>query len=267
MSSPAPDTLPIRHFPARDGHSLAYRELGAGRPLVLIHGYFTNAIENWIRPGHAARIAERGYRVIMPDLRAHGDSAKPHDAASYPPDILADDGLALIAHLGLDDYDLAGYSLGGRTATRLVARGAMPKRLVIAGQGLDSIVTPSQRRTAGFFYRVLTEAGTFEPGSREWKSEQFMRKINGDPVALLHVLETSVPTPPDALTRITLPTLVLIGDEDPRPAQALADALPNARYATIPGNHTSAVRHPDRMGQAIAEFLASAPLRTADNRA
>ena len=55
-SSPA--DLPIRHFTARDGTRLAWRETGQGRPLVLIHGYFSNAFVNWIRYGHAAKIAE-----------------------------------------------------------------------------------------------------------------------------------------------------------------------------------------------------------------
>ena len=87
--------------------------------MVLLHGLFSNADTNWIRFGHAAEIAARGFRVIMPDLRAHGDSAAPHDEASYPPDVLARDGLELIAHLGLTDYDLGGYSLGARTAARM----------------------------------------------------------------------------------------------------------------------------------------------------
>ncbi len=107
--------LPVRHFQGRDGAELAYREAGEGRPLVLIHGYFSTATVNWVRYGHVSTIAAREHRVIMPDLRGHGDSAKPHDAAAYPPDVLADDGFALIEQLGLTDYDLGGYSLGGRT--------------------------------------------------------------------------------------------------------------------------------------------------------
>ena len=75
---------------------LAYRELGRGRPLILIHGYLGSAQSGWVDSGIAEKIAGHGYRVIMPDLRGHGDSAKPHDAAAYPPDVLANDGLALI---------------------------------------------------------------------------------------------------------------------------------------------------------------------------
>ncbi|MDB6009669.1 MAG: hydrolase, partial [Gammaproteobacteria bacterium] len=98
MAGPSLD-LPIHHFRSRDGLELAYREMGTGRPLVLIHGFFSTAMVNWVRYGHAAKIAARGIRVIMPDLRGHGDSAKPHDPAFYPRDVLADDGLALLEHL------------------------------------------------------------------------------------------------------------------------------------------------------------------------
>ena len=122
----SPTELPVHRFRSFDSVELAYREMGEGRPLVLIHGYFSTAMVNWVRYGHAEKIAARGYRVIMPDLRGHGDSARPHDPAAYPRDALADDGFALIEHLGLTDYDLGGYSLGGRTTMRMLARGAKP---------------------------------------------------------------------------------------------------------------------------------------------
>jgi pimeloyl-ACP methyl ester carboxylesterase len=63
---------------AADGVELAYHELGEGRPVVLLHGLFSDAQMNWIKFGHAARIAAEGFRVINPDQRAHGQSAKPH---------------------------------------------------------------------------------------------------------------------------------------------------------------------------------------------
>src|SRR5687768_11562304 len=91
-------------FVASDGVRLAWHELGTGRPVVLLHGLFSNAETNWIRFGHAEEIASRGYRVIMPDLRAHGHSGARHEAAFYPPDVLARDGFELIAHLDLVDF-------------------------------------------------------------------------------------------------------------------------------------------------------------------
>ena len=142
-------TVATHHFAAPDGVELAWHELGEGRPVVLLHGLFSDADTNWIRFGHAAEIAKRGFRVIMPDLRGHGASARPHAASAYPPDILATDGLALIAHLGLEDYDLGGYSLGARTAVRMVVGGARPRRLIVAGMGLEGLLR--HRRALGPF--------------------------------------------------------------------------------------------------------------------
>src|SRR5688500_11206917 len=127
-------------FTASDNVRLVWHELGEGRPVLLLHGLFSNAEVNWIRFGHAAALAARGVRVVMPDLRAHGQSGSPHDKAGYPPDVLARDGLELIAHLGLADYDLGGYSLGARTSARMVIMGATPRRLVISGMGLRGLL-------------------------------------------------------------------------------------------------------------------------------
>jgi pimeloyl-ACP methyl ester carboxylesterase len=248
--------LPVRHFQGRDGVDLAYREVGEGRPLVLIHGYFSTATVNWIRYGHAAELAARGHRVIMPDLRAHGDSGKPHDPAAYPPDVLADDGFALLDALGLTDYDLGGYSLGARTVVRMLARGATPRRAIVAGMGLDGIVDAGGR--SAHFRHVLTNLGRHERGSAAWKAEAFLKTVGGDPEALLRLLDSFVDTSPEELARITVPTLVLAGakDDDNGSAEALADSLLYGEYAEIPGDHMSAVTKRD-LGTAIADFLAA----------
>jgi pimeloyl-ACP methyl ester carboxylesterase len=264
--------LPVHHFRARDGLELAYREMGVGRTLILIHGYFSTAMVNWVRYGHAAKIAATGYRVVMPDLRGHGDSAKPHDVAFYPRDVLADDGLALVEHLELTDYDLGGYSLGARTTVRMLARGATgaqrresheapqgrrgatPKRAIVAGMGLEGILHTGGR--GDHFRNILTNLGKHKPGSAEWMAEAFMKTVGGDPVALLNILNTFEDTPRDALAHINIPTLVLIGaeDDDNGSAEALSAALPKGRYVVVPGNHMSAVTKP-QLGAAMASFL------------
>ncbi len=250
--------LPVRYIHGRDGTQLAYREMGHGRPLILIHGFFSTAMVNWVNYGHAARIAAGGHRVIMPDLRGHGDSAKPREAAAYPPDVLAEDGLALLEALGVRDYDLGGYSLGARTVIRMLVRGATPGHAIVAGMGLEGIVHAVGR--GAFFRRVLTHLGSFERGSPEWKAEAFLKTVGGDPVALLHVLDTSVDTQREALAQIRVPVLVLVGteDDDNGSGEALAAALPNGRYAVVPGNHMSAVTSPE-LGAAITLFLSTAP--------
>jgi pimeloyl-ACP methyl ester carboxylesterase len=243
-----------RYFDSFDGQRIAWRELGEGRPVVLIHGFFSDAQTNWLKYGHAAAIAAAGFRVIMPDLRAHGESARPHDSASYPPDALARDGHALLAHLGLSDYDLGGYSLGARTTVRMLATGATPRRVVIAGMGLDGITRADRR--AGHFRNILTNLGKHERGSPEWMAEVFLKTTGGDPVALLGIIDTFVGTPESILDVIVQPVLVVSGkdDDDNGSAPALADALPQARYVEVPGNHMSAVTKAE-LGQAIASFL------------
>ncbi len=246
---------PATHrFTASDGAELAWHELGEGRAVVLLHGLFSSADMNWIRFGHAAEIARRGFRVVMPDLRAHGHSAAPHDEAAYPPDILARDGLELIAHLGLADYDLGGYSLGGRTSARMAILGARPKRLVIAGMGLRGMLETGRR--SAHFRKVLTGMGTHKRGSNEWMAEAFLKTTGGDPQALLPLLGSFADSSEAELRGIAMPTLVLSGaqDQDNGPAEELAELLPDARFVEIPGNHMNAVTKPE-LGRAMADFL------------
>ncbi len=247
----------VHRFASFDGVHIAWRELGEGHPVVLIHGYFSDAATNWIRYGHAEAIAARGYRVIMPDLRGHGDSDRPHDPAAYPPDALARDGHALIAELGLTDYDLGGYSLGARTTSRMLATGATPRRIVFSGMGLEGLVDTGRR--AGHFRNILTRLGQHERGTPAWMAEAFLKTTGGDPIALLGVIDTFVDTPSKTIAGFAQPAVVVNGvdDDDNGSAAALAQALPRATLVEVPGNHMSAVTKPE-LGQAIAAFLAGA---------
>jgi pimeloyl-ACP methyl ester carboxylesterase len=247
----------VYRFAGRDGVELACRETGSGRPLVLLHG-FMGAGSYMLNCGRASAFAERGHRVIVPDFRGHGDSAKPHDPAAYPPDVLADDGLALTRHLGLGegDYDLGGYSLGGRIVVRMLVRGAKPGRAIVAGQGLAKVSGP---QGGGVNHRVLTalvDGVAIEPDSPDARIAHWISELEADPLALLHVLNSLVPTPEDALRQIAIPTLVAIGDKDERSdADELAALLRDARFVRVPGDHGSAFAAPE-LTSAIAAFLA-----------
>jgi pimeloyl-ACP methyl ester carboxylesterase len=251
--------LPVHRFTGRNGLELVYREIGDGRPLVLLHGFTSNALQ-LIHHGPAAAIANHGYRVILPDLRGHGDSSCPHDSISYPPDVLAEDGLALIDWLGLDDYDLGGYSLGGNIVLRMLVRWARPACAIVGGQGLDAIKSMSNR--SDVYRRVLTALAnheTFEPGSPDEEMAYWIRQLGGDPRALCHVLDTLVGITDTELNHVLTPTLVVIGDQDnTREADALASTLPNARFTRVPGNHFTALTRPE-LASAIISFLNDHP--------
>ncbi|MGH6784657.1 MAG: alpha/beta fold hydrolase, partial [Sphingomicrobium sp.] len=107
-----------------------------------------------------------------------------------------------------------------------------------------------------FFVEAIAAFDTAARGDPRWLAIQFMKTMKVDREAARLVLESFGDAPRDWLAAFTMPTLVLIGseDEDNGSARDLAAALPNARYAEIPGTHMSCVTKPD-MGRAIADFL------------
>lgn len=244
-------------FSSFDGTGIAYRVMGEGRPLLLIHGLFSTAQVNWVKFGTAARLAAAGWRVILPDLRGHGESDAPADAAGWPEDVLARDAEALIAHLGLgDDLVVGGYSLGARTTARLIARGLQPRAAIMAGMGLDGIIHAARR--SDWFMRLIEGRGTWKRGDEYFLAEAFMNANVRDPAALLHLLRRQTDTPIAVLQAICHPVLVVCGanDDETGSAHDLAAAIPGARYAEIPGTHMSSVTEP-ALATAIIDFLAA----------
>jgi pimeloyl-ACP methyl ester carboxylesterase len=245
------------HFwTASDGVRLACHELGEGRPVVLLHGLFSDANMNWIKFGHAARIAAAGFRVIMPDLRAHGQSDKPHGEQFYPKGILARDLRELIELLQLAEFDLGGFSLGARTTVEAVGEGLRPRRAVLGGAGLDGL--RNWKRRKDFFVEAIGMFDRVQRGDPHWLSIQFMKSQGVDRVAAAQLLESFEDAFMSWLEAFTMPTLVVCGDQDDDngSAEELANVLPNAIFEEVPGTHMSSVTKPE-LGEAIAQFLAA----------
>lgn len=239
-----------------DGTGLAVHRLGGGRPVLLLHGLFSSAQMNWLRFGHAQALAGAGFEAIMPDLRAHGASDKPHDPAAYPPDVLVRDAQALVEALRLDDYDLVGFSLGARTAARSVIEGLGPRRLVLAGMGLEGL--SDWRRRAALFHEAIDRFEEVKRGEAPYFAVQFMKTMKVDRTAARLLLGSVQDVEPAALAAVAMPTLVLVGetDRDNGSAATLAEALPDARLEEVPGDHMGSVARP-ALGRAIARFLSA----------
>ena len=248
-------------FASFDGVELALHRMGEGRPVVLLHGLFSDAHTNWIKFGHAQRLADAGFEAIMPDLRAHGHSAKPHDPVAYPRDVLVRDARALVDYLGLDQYDLGGFSLGARTAVRSVIDGLEPRRLVLAGMGLEGLAGWDRR--AHFFIDAIDRFDEVKAGDPAFFAVAFMKTQRVDRVAARLLLASIGDTEQEELVRVTMPTLVLCGDKDHDNGspQALARALPDARFEQVPGTHMSSVADL-QLGEAISRFLSAEALPT-----
>jgi pimeloyl-ACP methyl ester carboxylesterase len=237
-------------FTASDGARLSVRTLGAGRPVLMLHGFLANAKINFFGPGIAGALADSGHRVIAPDMRGHGRSAQADDPALFPRDVLARDGLELAAHFDLADYDLVGYSMGASAAVRMLVRGARPRRCVLGGMGGLGVLDPNIR--IEYFKRALAVPPTGEPS----RMHDLLRWSGADPRQMLLVLDTQPPTTREDLARIEIPVLVLSGetDADNGSAEELAALLPNARAQRTPGDHGSAVAAPE-FAAAIQDFL------------
>ncbi|MFT3729469.1 MAG: alpha/beta hydrolase [Terricaulis sp.] len=242
-------------FRSFDGASLGYRVAGEGPPVVMLHGFLANARFNWIDPGITGAIVDAGFQAIMLDLRGHGLSAQP-DGAAFPPDVLAMDGAALITHLGLGGYDLVGYSLGARTAVRMLARGARPRRCVLGGMGLSAIVGSAQR--VAFFRDAIVNGDKARNPQAAKVINAMIANAQLKPAAMLAVLEAQLQTTETELDEIETPILVVSGadDDDNGSAEELASTLPHARAARVPGNHLSTVQAPE-LAAAIVDFLRS----------
>ena len=88
-----------------------YEVHGSGRPLVLLHGAYMSA--DTMGPLLGPLAAER--RVVVPEMQGHGRTADADRPITY--EQMADDTAALIGHLGLEDADVVGYSMGAATGS------------------------------------------------------------------------------------------------------------------------------------------------------
>ena len=245
-------------FPGFDGELLKLHIIGEGRPIILLHGLFSSAPMNWLKFGHAETVAAQGYEVLMPDLRAHGASAAPHDPAAYPRDVLVRDLAALIEYLGIEDYDLGGFSLGARTVLHAVAKAAVtPARLIVGGMGVAGLTDWEKR--AAHFTRVIDEFEAIPKSDSAWYAVQFLKSQKIDRTAARLLIGSFTDLPLDLLDQVTMPTLVVCGDEDRDNGSAahLAARLPSATYVEVPGTHMGSVARRE-LGRAIAEWLGPA---------
>lgn len=93
---------------------IAYRDEGEGEPIVLVHGFASNAEVNWFYPSWASTLKGAGYRVVALDNRGHGASTKLYDAENYHIGTMSSDVMALMDRLEISKAHVMGYSLGAR---------------------------------------------------------------------------------------------------------------------------------------------------------
>ncbi|WP_099867715.1 alpha/beta fold hydrolase [Pararhizobium haloflavum] len=253
------DRMPMKTFNA-GGLNLAYIEDGpaAGRPVVLVHGFASNAHVNWVYPGWVKVLREAGYRAIALDHRGHGDSDKPHDPEAYHPHIMAKDVAALIDHLGLGQAHVFGYSMGARISAFLaLERPELVRSLVFGGLGMGMIEGVGDWAPIAEALRAPSIEDVDDEKGRMFRS--FAEQTKSDREALAACITTSrTLIDADAISKLDMPVLIGVGTRDDiaGSAKGMADLLPNARAVDIPNrDHMLAVG--DRVfKKAVLDFYA-----------
>lgn len=259
--------------------TLVVDEAGVGgRPLLLLHGFTSDRSD--FDPIVDALVG-RGWHVVIPDHRGHGDSSQPVTEESYSLELFARDTLALATRLGWDDFALLGHSMGGMIA-QVLTLGA-PERVralvlldttheavemdpdlvalglaVVREQGIDAIVeltrelddpleTPAHRR-------VCDEV----PGYLE-RGDRLTLRCSASMYA---AIGQELTTPHDRLTSLAsvrCPTIVIVGEQDTPmlgPSERLAATIPGATLAVLPdAGHSPQFEATDALLATLLPFL------------
>lgn len=199
-------------------------------PVVMIHGFAGSTERTWAAAGWLDLLADVGRTVVGIDLLGHGTAPKPHDPDEY---VALED----LAHDALPPgvCDAVGFSLGARVLLDLAS--AEPerfRRLVVSGVGTNLFETERNDTLAGFL--SVDDPGNAPPTARYFLAQASAG--DADPKALAAYLRrpSRGPFAAEQLARVTMPVLVVIGDQDfAGPADPLMAALPDARLVTLPG--------------------------------
>ncbi len=244
-----------------DNVEIAFLDEGEGEPIVLVHGFASNAAVNWVHPGWFTFLKDAGRRVIALDNRGHGASTKLYDPAAYHSALMAGDLAALLDHLDLGRADVMGYSMGARITAFLALQN--PQRLrsaIFGGLGshlLDGIGVPDDVAEA---LEAPSPAAVNDPRARMFRV--FAEQTQSDLRALAACARGSRQTlTPAQVATIRVPALVALGSKDVIGGSAaeLAALLPAGQALAIPGrDHMTAVG--DKVfKQGVLTFLAGRP--------
>ncbi|MEA2904689.1 MAG: hypothetical protein QOI12_2076 [Alphaproteobacteria bacterium] len=246
---------------SHDGVEIAFLDQGAGEPIVLVHGFASNAAVNWLNPGWIAALNRNGRRVIALDNRGHGASSKLYDPAAYHSAVMAQDVRALLDHLGVARADVIGYSLGARIAAFLaLAHPARVRSVVFGGLGSHLVDGAGLPESIADALEAPSLAAVTDPQGRAFRA--FAEQTGSDRKALAACIRGSRQTlAPVDIAKIAMPALVAVGSKDvvAGSAQELAALLPAGEALDIPGrDHMLAVG--DKVfKQGVLDFLGRRP--------
>ncbi|MGA2581493.1 MAG: alpha/beta hydrolase [Bryobacteraceae bacterium] len=260
---------------------LYYEDHGAGKPVVLIHGYPLSGA-SWER--QTAVLLAEGHRVITYDRRGFGKSSQP--ATGYNYGTFADDLRKLVLHLELADFALAGFSMGGGEVARYIGKygsKGVRKAVFISSvppfllktpdnpEGLDATVFEGTEKAAAadryaFFTAFFQDFYNTDLLLGKRVSEQAVQAswnvaVGASATASLACIPTWHEDFRNDLTHVDVPTLVIHGDADRilpigASGQRTAKLIKGARLSVIKdGPHCVTWTHAEEVNRELVGFL------------
>jgi len=235
-----------------NGLQLYYEIRGSGQPLVLLHGGVMTIDLNFsplLEPLAASR------QVIAVEFQGHGHTADIDRPLTI--DALADDVVALLDHLRIDQADLFGFSLGGLVAYAVaIGSPARVGKLIVASAdphrppGRESAPLDDERMPTPADFQAMRDAYDAvapDPGHFEESAAKTSAAVH------------EFPGWTDELRSLRMPTLLIFGDRDFSPLPDVVETfelLPNAQLAVLPGTtHVGITRRPAEVLAVITPFL------------
>jgi len=257
-----------------NGVNLYYTETGKHEslPMILIHG-FPFSSEMWNT--QIEFLQENGLRIISYDIRGHGQSGV--GDGQYTIELFVDDLIGLLDHLKITKIVLCGFSMGGYIALRAMQRNPERFNALILCDTMSSADSNEARLRRATSINMIKKDGV-EPFAEGFLKAVFSQKslstkqnivektrkmilansqigICGALLAMAARTDTT-----ESLSKINVPTLVLVGEYDvttPLPAaKILQDGIPNSKMHIISNTaHMSSMENPDEFNEHLLTFL------------
>ncbi len=252
-----------------NGTSIYYQIDGSDdAPVLLMSNSLGTNLHMWDRQ---VEDFTKSFRLVRYDSRGHGKSGAPDGA--YSIEMLANDALGLLDHLGIEKANYCGLSKGGMIGQWMAANAPSRfNRMVLAN---TSAYMPKGATTWEDRVNMIMDGGMkagVDMITNIWFTENFQAD---DPEAILKVRDMILTTPPigycgccwaiaamdnrDSNKSVPVPVLVIIGEHDvatpPDHGAAIADAIPGATSVTLDGAHLSNIEDTAGFNKAVLEFL------------
>lgn len=244
-----------------DGVKIAYFVEGEGDPILLIHGFASNAQVNWVLTGWVDTLMRAGRRVVAFDNRGHGKSEKPEDPSAYRPGLMARDAANLMDHLGIIRADIMGYSMGARIAAFLTLdRPEKVRATILGGLGMALVEgMGGHEQIAAALEAPSLDAVSDETG-RVYR--KFADQTGADLMALAACIRGSRETiGQEQLAKIRAPVMVAVGTRDKVSGSGpeLARLIPGAEALDIADREHLQATGDKIFKSGVLRFLAQRP--------